>query len=80
MLADQLRGWSVIRNDAGERAFRTVPRHLFTPSESLERAYAPADAVVSKRDTNDLALSSVSAPNIIAMMLEQAKARRFAKS
>ncbi|MGW1667078.1 methyltransferase, FxLD system, partial [Streptomyces microflavus] len=49
-------------------AFAAVPRHLLLPDVPLERAYA-YDAVVTKRAENGAAMSSVSAPQIIAMML-----------
>ncbi|MFI1583001.1 methyltransferase, FxLD system [Embleya sp. NPDC020630] len=49
-------------------AFGAVPRHLFLPDVAPERAYA-YDAVVTKRAENGSAMSSVSAPQIIAMML-----------
>ncbi|WP_326598229.1 methyltransferase, FxLD system [Streptomyces sp. NBC_01803] len=64
-----------IRTDAVENAVRAVPRHLFAPEASLVRAYAPEDAVITKRDENGVALSSVSAARIQAFMLEQAEVR-----
>ncbi|MEH1128359.1 methyltransferase, FxLD system [Micromonospora sp. CPCC 206061] len=74
-LVDQLQACGLIRSEAGARAFRAVPRHLFTPGAALEQAYAPDDAVVLERDPNGVAVSSVSAPAIVAMMLEQAGVR-----
>lgn len=53
-------------------AFHAVARHLFLPGVPLERAYAN-DSVILKRDQDGTALSAVSAPVIIAMMLEQLK-------
>ena len=55
-----------------EAALRTVPRHLFAPGVPWETAYAN-DTVVAKRDEHGIALSSVSAPWLQAMMLEQAQ-------
>ena len=55
-----------------EAALRTVPRHLFAPGVPWETAYAN-DTVVAKRDEHGTALSSVSAPWLQAMMLEQAQ-------
>lgn len=52
-------------------AVRTVPRHLFTPGLGLEEAYAD-DSPIMKRDGQGTALSSVSAPWLQAMMLQQA--------
>jgi protein-L-isoaspartate(D-aspartate) O-methyltransferase len=54
-----------------EAALRTVPRHLFTPDVPLARAYAD-DSVVTKKNDRGIDISAVSAPTIIAMMLEQA--------
>lgn len=53
-----------------EAALRRVPRHLFVPGVSLKEAYAN-EAVITKRDKEGVALSSVSAPGIIAAMLQQ---------
>jgi protein-L-isoaspartate(D-aspartate) O-methyltransferase len=68
MVAD---GW--VRCGRVEAAMRAVPRHLFAPELSLEDAYAPGKSLVTKRDEYGGALSSVSAPYIQAMMLEQAQ-------
>ena len=54
-----------------EAALRAVPRHLFTPEALLTHAYNAQEAVVTKR-VGDQALSSVSAPWLIAEMLGQA--------
>jgi protein-L-isoaspartate(D-aspartate) O-methyltransferase len=53
-----------------QAALRTVPRHLFLPGVPLEAAYAN-DSIVTKRDEHGISISSVSAPAIIAMMLDQ---------
>lgn len=47
---------------------RTVPRHAFVPDAHPVQAYAE-DAVITKRDSGGAALSCVSAPSIVAMML-----------
>ncbi|GAA1237424.1 hypothetical protein GCM10009665_29490 [Kitasatospora nipponensis] len=60
-----------VRSAAVEGAFRAVPRDRFAPEATLEAAYA-IDVVITKRDERGLAVSSVSAPNIQALMLEQA--------
>jgi protein-L-isoaspartate(D-aspartate) O-methyltransferase len=62
----------VITSEAVESAMREVPRHLFTPDASLDEAYRPYDSVVTVRDAEGRALSSVSAPQLQAFMLEQA--------
>lgn len=54
-----------------EGAFRVVPRELFTPGAPLKEAYRADHAVVTKR-VGDEAVSSVSAPWLIAEMLGQA--------
>jgi protein-L-isoaspartate(D-aspartate) O-methyltransferase len=70
-LADLLVFDGAIESAAVEAAFRAVPRHLFAPGATLEEAYAP-DRVVTKRDGSGVTISSVSAPQIQAQMLEQA--------
>jgi hypothetical protein len=57
-----------------EAAFRAVPRHLFAPEAALEQAYAD-DIVRTKRDEHGVTVSSVSAPWLQAVMLEQAQIR-----
>ncbi|GLF99268.1 methyltransferase, FxLD system [Streptomyces yaizuensis] len=64
-----------ITSDAVADVLRTVPRHLFTPEASLEDAYSAYNAVITKRDGSGSAVSSVSAPQIQAFMLEQAGIR-----
>jgi protein-L-isoaspartate(D-aspartate) O-methyltransferase len=54
-----------------DAALRAVPRHLFTPDAALEEAYRADEAVITKR-LGDEAVSSVSAPWLIAEMLGQA--------
>ncbi|MES0834289.1 methyltransferase, FxLD system [Nocardiopsis tropica] len=53
-----------------EAALRTVPRHLFLPGRSLERAYADIP-VVTRTDSAGLPTSSVSQPAMVATMLDQ---------
>ncbi|MFV2197391.1 methyltransferase, FxLD system [Nocardiopsis sp. LOL_012] len=56
-----------------ERALRRVPREHFLPGLDLEEVYNAHRAVVTKRDEDTgTALSSVSAPSIIATMLDRA--------
>ncbi|WP_368861972.1 methyltransferase, FxLD system [Frankia gtarii] len=72
-LTDKLRADGVITSPVVERAFRTVPRHLFVPEgTSLEVAYNADDSVAVKRDQDGVIISSVSAPFIQAQMIEQA--------
>lgn len=62
-----------LRSDSVDRAFRAVPRHLFSPETSLMEVYGVNRSVVIKRDDTGMALSTVSAPSMQADMLEQAE-------
>lgn len=73
-MVSRLRGQGVIRSAEVAAAFAAVPRHIFAPGEPLEQAYGD-EPVVTKRDADGAAVSSVSAPGIQAMMLEQAELR-----
>ncbi|MGA5704630.1 methyltransferase, FxLD system [Peterkaempfera bronchialis] len=53
-------------------AFRKVPRHLATPDEDMATVYSVERAVITKTDADGVQLSSVSAPRIQAMQIEQA--------
>lgn len=53
-----------------DAAMRTVPRHLFAPGIPLQRAYS-LDSVITKKDAGGVAVSAVSAPAVVAMMLDQ---------
>ncbi|MEU6848455.1 methyltransferase, FxLD system [Actinacidiphila alni] len=66
-------GW--ITTPEVEAVMRAVPRHAFTPEVSVEKAYDPYAAVITKTDEHGVQLSSVSAPQIQAIMLEQAHVR-----
>lgn len=54
-------------------AFRAVPRHLATPDLDLARAYDAEFAAVTKTDATGVDISSVSAPRVQAMQIEQAQ-------
>ncbi|MGH3828764.1 MAG: methyltransferase, FxLD system [Pseudonocardiaceae bacterium] len=71
-LVDQLVAQDAVQSKDVEAALRTVPRHLFAPGVALEGAYAN-DTVLTKRDEHGIALTSVTAPWLQAMMLEQAQ-------
>jgi len=71
-LVDELLAAGSITSRAVAGAFRTVPRHLFVPEVPLEQAYAN-DTVRTKRDEHGVTISSVSAPWLQGVMLEQAQ-------
>jgi protein-L-isoaspartate(D-aspartate) O-methyltransferase len=73
-MVDALRSWGGVRTAAVEAAMRAVPRHVFVPGASLERAYGP-ESVVTFRDEDGVAISSASGPGVVAGMLEQLGAR-----
>ncbi len=73
-LAEELLSSGCIASAEVEAAFRAVPRHLFAPEASLAEAYAN-EIVRTKRDSQGMTTSSVSAPWLQAVMLEQAGLR-----
>lgn len=72
---DQLKDDGTIVSPGVEAAMRTVPRHVFIPDTPLDKAYDTYAEVITKTDEHGAQLSSVSAPQIQAMMLEQAEVR-----
>ncbi|MFE5860209.1 methyltransferase, FxLD system [Streptomyces virginiae] len=74
-MTDQLVREGAIRSKQVEAAFRTVARHEFAPEAPLVRAYAAHEAVPTKKNEHGITVSSVSAPDVQAMMLEQAAAQ-----
>jgi protein-L-isoaspartate(D-aspartate) O-methyltransferase len=72
-LTDKLRSDGMITSPVVERAFRSVPRHLFVPEGTpLEVAYNADNSVAIKRARDGVIISSISAPFIQARMIEQA--------
>jgi protein-L-isoaspartate(D-aspartate) O-methyltransferase len=68
------KGW--VTSPEVEAAFRSVPRHLFTPDgTTLDQAYDPDQSVITKSDADGVHLSSVSAPFVQAAMIGQAGVR-----
>ena len=63
-----------------EQVLRDTARHEFVPDADLATAYGPWQAVVTHRFDDGRALSCASAPWVVAAMLDQLKARRFANS
>ncbi|MEU6760357.1 methyltransferase, FxLD system [Streptomyces sp. NPDC046685] len=74
-MTDQLVREGAIRSKEVEAAFRTVPRHEFAPEAPLAQAYSAHEAVPTKKNEHGITISSVSAPDVQAMMLEQAGAQ-----
>ncbi len=70
-----MREHGFLHRDHVAQAFLTAPRHTFAPEASLEAAYDALDIVRTKLDEHGATLSSVSAPYIQAMMLEQTDIR-----
>ncbi|CAO5178754.1 protein-L-isoaspartate(D-aspartate) O-methyltransferase [Frankia sp. AiPs1] len=71
-MVDELLELGAIRSPTVAHSFRRVPRHLFAPGATLRAAYTATGTVVPLRDERDRLVSTVSAPHIQAMMLEQA--------
>ncbi|MDX2820609.1 methyltransferase, FxLD system [Streptomyces ipomoeae] len=74
-VVDQLKEDGTIVSPAVEAAMRKVPRHLAVPEASLSDAYSTYNAVITQEDEDGNHTSSVSAPQIQAMQLEQAGIR-----
>ncbi|HYY89840.1 MAG TPA: methyltransferase, FxLD system [Chloroflexota bacterium] len=70
VLVDELKREGRIRSSAIAAAMVRVPRELFVPGVPLEEVYRPSDAIVVKR-LDGVGVSSASAPDVIAVMLEQ---------
>uniref|UniRef100_UPI003F49A72C hypothetical protein n=1 Tax=Amycolatopsis sp. CA-096443 TaxID=3239919 RepID=UPI003F49A72C len=50
-MVDSLRPWGAVLSSRVDAAMRAVPRHVFVPQVSLQRAYGP-DPVVTHRDSD----------------------------
>ncbi|MFJ8189676.1 methyltransferase, FxLD system [Streptomyces sp. NPDC096094] len=74
-VVDELRADGNISSPEVEAVMRKVPRHAFIPDTPLDKAYDTYAAVITKTDEHGVQLSSVSAPQIQAMMLEQAQVK-----
>jgi protein-L-isoaspartate(D-aspartate) O-methyltransferase len=70
-MVDELRAKGCIRSEHVADAFGSVPRHLFLPGVPTTRAYTAEKAIPTHFDENGIPVSSSSAPNIMAVMLEQ---------
>lgn len=74
-VVDELCAGGDISSPEIEAVMRKVPRHEFIPDAPLDKAYDAYAAVITKTDEHGVQLSSVSAPQIQAMMLEQAQVK-----
>jgi len=72
-LVDGLRRAGMLSDPAVEAAMRAVPRHLFVPSASMAMAYE--DRAIATKIVDGQAVSSISQPAIVAIMLEQLDVR-----
>lgn len=72
-LVDRLVAAGTVRTGAVEQAMRSVPRHRFVPEVDLRTAYADRAQLV--KDGDDGALSTISQPTMVAVMLEFADLR-----
>ncbi|RJL23189.1 methyltransferase, FxLD system [Bailinhaonella thermotolerans] len=71
-LADELMKRGMITSPSVEHAVRTVPREQFAPEGTpLDEVYAPDKVLITKRDANGAAISSISAVYIQARMIDQ---------
>jgi protein-L-isoaspartate(D-aspartate) O-methyltransferase len=72
-VVDELIAEGTIVSAPVEAAMRKVRRELFAPGVDLAEVYHAYTSVVTKRDADGNAISSVSAPHLQAHMLEQAE-------
>jgi protein-L-isoaspartate(D-aspartate) O-methyltransferase len=73
-MVDALRKQGYVRAEV-EAAFRSVPRHLFLPGVPVATVYTPDAAIPTHFDADGMAVSSSSAPTIMATMLAQLDVR-----
>ncbi|MDT0307340.1 methyltransferase, FxLD system [Streptomyces sp. DSM 44917] len=71
----QLVDMEALRDSRAVAAFQKVPRHLATPEQDVATTYRVEHAVITKTDADGVQLSSVSAPRIQAMQIEQGDIR-----
>jgi protein-L-isoaspartate(D-aspartate) O-methyltransferase len=78
-MVDQLVTDGLASDAAVRSAFLTVPRHPFVPNATLEEVYDPDRAIVTRVDAAGVPVSSSSAPNIMALMLDRLDLRPGAR-
>lgn len=71
-MVEQLVARGAARSARVVAAFRSVPRHLATPGQDMAKVYEPEQAAITKTGADGTHISSVSAPRIQAMQIEQA--------
>ncbi len=69
-LVEQLRADGQLRTPSIIDAFTKVPRELFVPGVALDEVYRRSEAILIKR-IGGVGVSSASAPDVMACMLEQ---------
>lgn len=73
-LVETLQRAGHLRSPRVIHALLAVPRELFLPGVPREDVYCPSEAIVTKR-VDGVSVSSASAPEVVALMLEQLDAR-----
>ncbi|MDX3867648.1 methyltransferase, FxLD system [Streptomyces europaeiscabiei] len=71
-MVERLIELGAVRSARVVAAFRSVPRHLATPEVDTAKTYEAEFAAITKTDPTGVHISSVSAPRIQAMQIEQA--------
>lgn len=71
---DDLRGQGVIRSGAVAAALRAVPRHRFAPRGGATDPYVD-EPILLKRDAAGAPVSTISQPQMVAVMLEELEVR-----
>jgi protein-L-isoaspartate(D-aspartate) O-methyltransferase len=74
-LVDKLVREGHLRDERVIAAFRAIPREQFVPDVPLDEVYSSSEAIVTKR-IDGVGVSSASAPDVIAIMLEQLNLQR----
>jgi len=69
-LVSTLRAAGYLHSARVAAAMEAVPREVFVPGLPLEEVYRPSEAIVTKR-VDGVSVSSASAPEVMAVMLEQ---------